>query len=130
MSYFDNLSGRYLLRIRPYEIQSNRFWQAKGSFQMKTSPSNIKMNLWMIILNYFTHLISIILMLLKALPEKKRKDLGKLENYRPVSILNCFSKIYKIMFFEKFKPWINSFLSEYMAAYRGNLSFDKIIHRN
>ena len=58
----------------------------------------------MIILNYFTYLISIILMLLKALPEKKRKDLGKLENYRPVSILNCFSKIYKIMFFEKFKP--------------------------
>ena len=84
----------------------------------------------MIILNYFTYLISIILMLLKALPEKKREDLGKLENYRPVSILNCFSKIYNIIFFEKFKPWINSFLSEYMAAYRGNLSFDKIIHRN
>lgn len=71
---------------------------------MKTSPSNIKMNLYMIILNYFTYLISIILMLLKALPEKKRKDLGKLENYRPVSILNCSSKIYKIIFFEKSKP--------------------------
>ena len=43
-------------------------------------------------------------MLLKALPGKKRKDLGKLENYRPVSILNCSSKIYKIIFFEKSKP--------------------------
>ena len=44
----------------------------------------------------------------------------KIENYRPVSILNCFSKVYEKFLLEKFKPFINTFLSEYMAAYREN----------
>ena len=51
------------------------------------------------------------------------------ENYRPVSILNCFSKVYEKFLLEKFKPLINSFLSEYMASYRDNYSTNHVLIR-
>ena len=46
-------------------------------------------------------------------PIYKKKSRDKIENYRPVSILRCFSKVY-----EKFKPFVNTFLSKFIAAYR------------
>ena len=49
-------------------------------------------------------------------PIFKKNEREKIENYRSVSILNCFSKVYEKFLLEKFKPFINSFLSEYMAA--------------
>ena len=42
----------------------------------------------------------------------------KIENSRPVGILNCFSKIYEKFLLEAFKPFIDTVLSEYIAAYR------------
>ena len=49
-------------------------------------------------------------------PIYKKKNCDKIENYRPVSIC-CFSKVYKRFFLEKFKPFINTFLSKFIAAY-------------
>ena len=51
-------------------------------------------------------------------PVFKKKERDKVENYRPVIILNCFSKIYEKFLLEPFKPLIDTFLSEYIAAYR------------
>ena len=50
-------------------------------------------------------------------PIFKKNELEKIENYRPECILNCFSKVYEKVLLKKFKPFINSFLSEYMVAY-------------
>ena len=43
-----------------------------------------------------------------------------MENYRSVSILliNCFPKMYEKYIRGHFKPFINGFLSQYMAPYR------------
>ena len=54
--------------------------------------------------------------------KKKERHKVKVENYRPVSTLNCFSKLYEKYILEKFKPSLNSFLSEFISAYRENYS--------
>ena len=46
----------------------------------------------------------------KVRPIYKKQSRDKIENYRPVSIFNCFSKIYEKLLLEKFKPFINTFL--------------------
>ena len=38
----------------------------------------------------------------------KKNEREKIENYRPVSILNCFSKVYAKFLLEKFKPFIKT----------------------
>ena len=56
-------------------------------------------------------------------PFFKQKERGKKENYRPVSILNCLSKIYEKHILVKFKSFVNGFLSHYyISAYRENYS--------
>ena len=64
-------------------------------------------------------------------PIYKKKSREKIENYRPVSILSCFSKIYENEKFllEKFKPFINTFLSKFIAAYRKNYSCSHVLIR-
>ena len=59
----------------------------------------------------------------------KKNEREKTENCRPARVLNCFSKVYEKVLLEKFKPFINSFLSEYMAAYRENYSTNHFIIR-
>ena len=59
----------------------------------------------------------------------KKNEREKIENYRPVNILNCFSKVYEKFLLEKFKPFINSFLSEYIAGYRKRYSTKHILIR-
>ena len=49
-------------------------------------------------------------------PFFKKKECEKIENYRPLSILNWFSKIYEKFFLEAFNPFIGTFFSEYIAA--------------
>ena len=41
-------------------------------------------------------------------PIYKKSDIDKIENYRPVSILNCFSKVYERFLHEQFKPFEES----------------------
>ena len=53
----------------------------------------------------------------------------KIENYRPVINLNCFSKVYEEFLLEKFKPFINSFLSEHVTAYREKYSSNHVLIR-
>ena len=36
----------------------------------------------------------------------KKKDFDEIENYRPVSILSCFSKVYEKFLLGNFKPFI------------------------
>ena len=62
-------------------------------------------------------------------PIYKKKSHNKIENYRPVSILSCFSKVYEKFLLEKFKPFINTFLSKFIAAYRENYSSSHVLIR-
>ena len=62
-------------------------------------------------------------------PIFEKNEGEKFENYRPVSILNCFSKVYEKFLLEKFKPFLNSFLSEYMETYRENYSVNHVLTR-
>ena len=62
-------------------------------------------------------------------PIYKKKSRDKIENYRPVSILSCFSKVYEKFLLEKFKPFINTFLSKFIAAYRENYSGSHLLIR-
>ena len=62
-------------------------------------------------------------------PIYKKKSHNKIENYRPVSILSCFSKVYEKFLLEKFKPIINTFLSKFIVAYRENYSSSHVLIR-
>ena len=53
----------------------------------------------------------------------------KLKNYRPVSILSSFPKVYEKFLLEKFKPFINTFLSKFIAACRENYSSSHVLLR-
>ena len=62
-------------------------------------------------------------------PIYKKKSRDKIENYRPASILSCFSKIYEKFLLEKLKPFINTFLSKFIAACRENYSSSHVLIR-
>ena len=62
-------------------------------------------------------------------PIYKKKSRDKIENYRPVNILSCFSKIYEKFLLDKFKPFINTFFSKFIAAYRENYSSSHVLIR-
>ena len=62
-------------------------------------------------------------------PIFKIKESDKIENYRLVSILNCFSKIYEKFLLEAFKPFIDTFFSEYIAAYKEHYSSNHVLIR-
>ena len=62
-------------------------------------------------------------------PIYKKKSRDKIENYRPVSILSCFSKVYEKFLLEKFKPFINTFLSKFIAGYRENCSSSHVLRK-
>ena len=57
-------------------------------------------------------------------PIFKKNDRVKIENR-----LNRFSKVYEKFLLEKFKPFINTFLSEYMQAYRENYNTNHVLIR-
>ena len=49
-------------------------------------------------------------------PIYKKGDRDKTENYRPVSILNCFSKVHERFIHEQFEPFGEIFLSGFVTA--------------
>ena len=65
-----------------------------------------------------------------VLPVHKKSDSDKIENYRPVSILNCFSKVYKRFLHEQFKPFVEIFLSGFVEAYRERYSCNHVPMRH
>ena len=62
-------------------------------------------------------------------PIFKENGREKGENYGPVSILNCFSKIYEKHILEQFKPFLDDFLSHYMVAYKVHYSSSRALMR-
>ena len=50
-------------------------------------------------------------------------------NYRPVSILNTFSKIYERFLNNSMLPFVESFLSKFISAYRSKYSSSHVIIR-
>ena len=57
----------------------------------------------------------------------KKSNRDKIENYRPVSILNCFSKVYKRFPHEQFEPFVETFVSGFFAAYREGYSCNHVL---
>ena len=59
-------------------------------------------------------------------PIYKKDDRNKI-SYRPVSILNCFSKIYENFLNEQLLPFVNCSLSKLMSAYRSGYSTNHVL---
>ena len=51
-------------------------------------------------------------------PVYKKKDPTLVENYRPVSVLPCVSKIFERVIQKQLSSFINEFLSPYLSGYR------------
>ena len=62
-------------------------------------------------------------------PIFKKDERTKVKNYRPVSLLNIFSKIYERFIHENLTPFVNSFLSEFISAYRKTYSTNHVLIR-
>ena len=62
-------------------------------------------------------------------PIYKKSDGDKIENYRPVSILNCFSKVYERFLHKQFKPFMEIFLTGFVVAYREGYSYNLVLMR-
>ena len=62
-------------------------------------------------------------------PICKNSGRDKIENYRPVSILNCFSRVHERYIHEQFKPFLETFLSGFVAAYREGYSCNHVLMR-
>ena len=66
------------------------------------------------------------LLLLNQYIKKRRSDKN---NYRPVSILNDFSKIYKRFINDKLLSHANGILPDFVSAYRSKYSSNHMILR-
>ena len=62
-------------------------------------------------------------------PMFKKKPRQELENYRPVSILNTFSKIYERYIHNSLTPFVDNFLSVFISAYRKTYSSNHVLIR-
>ena len=62
-------------------------------------------------------------------PIYKKKFSNETENYRPVSLLNAFSKIYERYIINSIKPFVNNFLSIFISAYRKSYSLNHVLIR-
>ena len=60
-------------------------------------------------------------------PIFKKDDRTKIKNYRPVSLLNMFSKIYERFFHENLTNYVNTFLSIFILVYRKSYSTNVLI---
>jgi len=65
--------------------------------------------------------------LASVVPIYKKKCRQKMENYRPVSILNCFSKIFERFIHNSITPFVENLLSESVSAYRKNYNSSHVL---
>ena len=62
-------------------------------------------------------------------PIFKKDDRTKIKNYRPVSLLNMFSKIYERFLHENLTNYVNTFLSKFISAYCKSYSTNHVLIR-
>ena len=62
-------------------------------------------------------------------PTFKIGERTKIGNYRPVSILNCFPKIYKRFLHKQIPSFSNNVLSDFIYAYRKGYSTNHVLIR-
>ena len=62
-------------------------------------------------------------------PIFKKDDRTKVKNYRPVTLLNMFSKIYEKFLRENLTNYVNTFLSKFISAYRKSYSTNHVLIR-
>ena len=62
-------------------------------------------------------------------PIFKKGERTEIGNYRPVSILNCFSKIYERVLHNQIASFSNKFLSDFISAYRKGYSTNHVLIR-
>ena len=62
-------------------------------------------------------------------PIYKKKSRNEIENYRPVSILNAFSKVYERYIHNSLTPFVDTFLSQFISAYRKTYSSSHVLIR-
>ena len=60
-------------------------------------------------------------------PIFKKDDRTKINNYRPVGLLNIFSKIYERFLHENLTDYVDSFLSKFISAYRKSYSSNHVL---
>ena len=60
-------------------------------------------------------------------PIFKKGERTEIGNYRPVSILNCFSKIYERFLHNQIASFSNEFLSDFISAYRKGYSTNHVL---
>ena len=61
--------------------------------------------------------------------DKGTKDKNSINNYRPVSVLNLFSKFYEKVIKQQIIYFIDSRLSPFLSAYRKNYSTQHVLLR-
>ena len=59
----------------------------------------------------------------------KNDDRLRKENYRPISILNTFSKVFERYILEELTPFFNVTMSQFLSAYRKNFSCQNVLLR-
>ena len=64
-----------------------------------------------------------------VVPAFKKEDRYKKENYRPISILNTFSKVFERFVLDQLIPFFNETMSKFLSAYRKNVSCQNILLR-
>ena len=62
-------------------------------------------------------------------PIFKKGERTEIGNGRPVSILNCFSKIYERFLHNQISSFSNEFLSDFISAYRKGCSANHVLIR-
>ena len=62
-------------------------------------------------------------------PIFKKDGRIKIKNYRSVSLLNMFSKIYERLLHENRTNYVNTFLSKFISTYRNSYSTDHVLVR-
>ena len=60
---------------------------------------------------------------------KGKGERSEIKNYRPVSILNCFSKVYERFIHENRMSSVTKFLSDFISAYRKGYSTNHVLLR-
>ena len=62
-------------------------------------------------------------------PAFKKDDRYKKENYRPISVLNAFSKIFERFLLDQMVPYLENILSVFISAYRKHYSCQHVLLR-